>query len=597
MMTPSRKPSRATVITASVAIGVFGAGAGLGTVIAARSHPVDEKTVRLAAGTYYLDDKTGAWASYDRAGGNQPVPLSGADQGSTITKNTSGDPKLCLTTTVDGRAVEGGGEDCVALPALASAAGLLQRPGNPRSTSAPPPKKASSAPEPSRTAAVQPAPDPRRTAPRQPAPASNRTTQTGSPSTSRQAPAPAPTPEKKIAGDISESGSRIEQPGDKKLSVVSPDKQPTPKKSEPKPSEPPKATQPSTTAKPARPSTTPGPARRSGTPRATQPSTTTGPAQPSTTTGPAQPSTTAGPTRPSTTAGPAQPSTTTGPAQPSTDPRLVQPSTGPRAVRPSGTLTPALRSSTAKPIVPSGTPGPVRPFRPSAVPKPTQPDQRNLPPVNPSQDPQLPPIEPDPQLPTADPDVQLPTTGPDVQLLTPGPGTQLPEPDPGAQLPSTDPGAVQAPDETAPQPATQPVPEGEAGDSLPIFQDPKLLQRAQEALGLDKNMRYTDENGVWDLNIAPPGTPECRNYSAAELQRLTPPQSGSPAIPRDSCQWPAFIRWLYAEPAQGQVSNWTKFTGLPERNLELVVTNPATTPPVQPGPGQVEPDLVDPAGS
>jgi hypothetical protein len=107
-------------------------------------------------------------------------------------------------------------------------------------------------------------------------------------------------------------------------------------------------------------------------------------------------------------------------------------------------------------------------------------------------------------------------------------------------------------------------------------------------------MRYTDENGVWDLNIAPPGTPPCRNYSLEELQALSaspsaspsglsapqtePGTADSPTIPRDSCLWPAFIRWLYAEPAPGQVSNWTKVTGLLKRNLELVLTNPVPAP-------------------
>ena len=79
----------------------------------------------------------------------------------------------------------------------------------------------------------------------------------------------------------------------------------------------------------------------------------------------------------------------------------------------------------------------------------------------------------------------------------------------------------QAPDGTVPAP--QPLPNGTApeGDAqLPVFRDPELLRQAREALGLDKGMRYTDENGVWDLNIAPPGTPPCRNYSLEELQAL-----------------------------------------------------------------------------
>jgi hypothetical protein len=168
--------------------------------------------------------------------------------------------------------------------------------------------------------------------------------------------------------------------------------------------------------------------------------------------------------------------------------------------------------------------------------------------------------------------------------------------------PSTDPGndqsAPQAPDGTVLPPAPQPLPDVGAPESdtqLPVFRDPELLRQAREALGLDKGMRYTDENGVWDLNIAPPGTPPCRNYSLEELQALSASPSGSstaqaepgtadsPTIPRDSCLWPAFIRWLYAEPTPGQVSNWTKVTGLLKRNLELVLTNPAPVPSAQTG--------------
>jgi hypothetical protein len=158
------------------------------------------------------------------------------------------------------------------------------------------------------------------------------------------------------------------------------------------------------------------------------------------------------------------------------------------------------------------------------------------------------------------------------------------------------PSAEPTPIESAPPAADGNVLRPPGDDSLPVFQDQELLQRAYEALALNKGMRYTDANGNWDLNIAPPGTPECRNYSAAELRRLG---AGGPqaAIPRDSCTLPAFVRWLYADPAPGQVSNWTKFTGLPERNLELVVTNPEPMPPVQTGPGLIEPDQGGYAGS
>lgn len=470
MMTPSRKASRATVITASIAIGVFGAGAGLGTVIAARSHPAEERVMRLAAGTYHLDDGEQAWKSRGSADGDPTLPLSGADEGSTITGDGPKEsPRVCLTTTTDGHAVGGGGGGCVSLAVLASAASALQRPGNPKSTASSPPKRESSAPEPRRSTAAQPAPEPRRSsAPLQPAPETRRSTAAQPPpaKSGRSTPPPAPAPTKKIAGDISESGSRIEQAEKKtakKVDVEREKEQPTPK-----------------------------------------------PAQPSDTGTPAQPTDAAKPTVPAETPKP-----------------------------PANSATPTPSASAGEQATPTATPGPSD-TRPPGTPTPA-----------PSQD------------------------------------TQLPQPDQRtAQNPS------QAPDGSVLQPAT-PLPDGEVsgnGDSLPIFRDPELLRRAQEALGLDKNMRYTDENGVWDLNIAPPGTPPCRDYSAAELQRLGASQDGGPAIPRDSCQWPAFIRWLYAEPAPGEVSNWTKFTGLPERNLELVVTDPSTAPPARPDNGQVQPD-------
>ncbi|WP_433247773.1 hypothetical protein ACQPYK_47620 [Streptosporangium sp. CA-135522] len=513
MVTPSRKPSRATIITASVAIGVFGAGAGLGTVIAARSQPVEGQVLRLAAGTYRLDEDARVWKSGGSAAGDPAVPLSGADEGSTITKNRSKDTRVCLTTTADGHAVGGGGEGCVALPVLAAAAAALaplQRPGNPRSTAEAPPKKASSAPEPKSSKAVQPVANPRRNPPAQPPPAPVHTAAAQPPAKpAHPAAPPPPAPTKKIAGDISESGSLVDYPAKqaKQVEVKGPEKEPTTKPIQPSATPKPIASgepAPSGTARPAEPTATPRPPRGHG--RHHRPGTPT--------------------------ARPHRPGQPSDPARPSPSARQNRPSTGP------------------------------------------SPDTR--------------------QLPTPTPDTgQLPTPTPDTRRLpTPDPDTgQLPTPTPDtAQNPS------QAPDGTVLQPATPPLPDGQAGDSLPIFRDPELLRRAQEALGLDKNMRYTDENGVWDLNIAPPGTPPCRNYSADELPKQEP-QSGSPAIPLDSCQWPAFIRWLYADPAPGQVSNWTKFTGLPERNLELVVTNPSTLPPAQTGPGQVEPDRGNPPGT
>ncbi|MFJ2033498.1 hypothetical protein [Streptosporangium sp. NPDC087985] len=482
------------MITASIAIGVFGVGAGLGTVIAARSHPVEGNTMRLAAGTYHLDDSARAWKSRGPADGDQAVPLSGADEGSMITGKVSKDPRLCLTATVDGHAVGGSGGDCVSFAVLASAIAPLQRPGSPDDTAAAPPKKASSAPEPQRSTAAQPAPD-SRAAPVRNVPDPGRTTAVQAPPAK---PVPAPAPTKKVAGSISESGSQIQQPAKQAETQIAL-----------------KVSNGKSTPKPAAPSDSDGPKT---------------------------PSTTAQPKVPADTAEPVvtPPPTTAEPAQPPATPK----SSHARRHRHHSSHTPW-------------------PARPSYRARPSQP---------------------------------TPEPSPDMQLPTPDPGTGQ-NPPQNAQLPTPEPGPgqnlPQASDRTV-QPATPPLPNGEVagdGNSLPIFRDPELLRRAQEALGLDRNMRYTDENGVWDLNIAPPGTPPCRDYSAAELQGLdSAAQSGGPAIPRDSCQWPAFIRWLYADPAPGQVSNWTKLTGLPERNLELVVTNPSTLPPVPSGTSQVEPD-------
>ncbi|MBB4938650.1 hypothetical protein FHR32_002955 [Streptosporangium album] len=472
------------MITASIAIGVFGAGAGLGAVIAARAQPVEGSTMRLAAGTYHLDDSAQAWTSRGPVGGGQAASISGAGEGSTIKDTGSKDPRVCLTATVDGHAVSGSGGGCVSFAVLAGAVAPLQRPGSPDKVATTSPKEASSAPEPKRSTAGQPAPE-RRAAPVQNAP---------DPAPQVQAPVaksvrePAPAPTKKVGGDIAQSGSKIEQPA-KQVQVQAPEKQPTPS--------------------PARPSGRRGPTDTT------------------------------------------QPTTPTGTAKPDTPSATAEPPRSPATPRPSHTR------GHHRPD-PSST---TRPTRPSTTAKPSQPAPETSPSTGPSQDAQLP--TPDPQNPDGN--------------------AQLPTPDP--QNPS------QAPNGNA-QPTTPQAPNGEVtggGDSLPIFQDPELLRRAQEALGLDKNMRYTDENGVWDLNIAPPGTPPCRDYSAAELQALDRSQGGSPAIPRDSCQWPAFIRWLYADPPAGQVSNWTKLTGLPERNLELVVTNPSTLPPAPSGNGQVEP--------
>ncbi|WP_433369666.1 hypothetical protein [Streptosporangium sp. CA-115845] len=553
-MTPSRKPSRATVLTASVAIGVFSAGAGLGTVIAVRSDPGGGQVMRLAAGTYLLDDQARAWSSSASSGGDQPVPLSGADAGSTIAGGAgsggSTDPRVCLTTTTDGHAVEASGEGCVALPVLAlaaAAAPLAQRPGNPKSTPTPPPPKTTTkakpstptnAPDPKATSApVQPAPNPGPVQPPAPPPVAN-------PQPVKPPAPPAPTPTERVSGNISqsesESGSVIEHPEEKKVEVVSPPK-PAPEAGRTKPSGPSLSSQPQPPGgnKPSQP---PGGNRTS------QPQPTGG-------NKPSQPQPTGGNK-------PSQP-------QPTGGSRTSQPGETAPHTRPTGTLRPAIRSGTGQPIVPSGDVRP--PTAPVVVPPATRPtDDAGAPSLS--------------TRPSAPPRTVTPTA--------PGGSLKPVQPQPSA-VPGEN--ASQGPDGTVLMPATPQLPGGQNGVSLPVFEDPELLRRAYEALGLDRGMRYTDENGVWDLNIAPPGTPPCRNYTAEELQALSTSQGPSPAqsgqtIPRDSCLWPAFIRWLYAEPASGEVSNWTKFTGLPQRNLELVVTDPAPAPLPQPVPDQVQPD-------
>ncbi|GAA2844693.1 hypothetical protein GCM10010517_00920 [Streptosporangium fragile] len=578
MTTPSRKPSRATVITASVAIGVFGAGAGLGTVIATRANPLEGQAVRLAAGTYLLDDQAGAWTSQVSPGGDQPLPLSGSDAGSTVSGAAKDlkEQRVCLSATIDGRALGAVADGCLGLPVLATAgaaAALPQRPGNPKNTPPPPQetsapkggtgaKPSSSAKAPAKTSAprdngtsapVQPAPDPGRQAPAQPPPVVN----------TRVAQPPAPTPTEKISGNISESendnGSVIERPVEKKVEVVTPSKAPTGTGRTKSPGGP----------GPDRPQPTDGTQPR---PRPTGDS-GTGRPQPTGGTQPSQPGNTARPSQPAVTPQPSQPGNTprsTGGLRPPQYTVTAQPSRpgddGPRPTRPTGTLRPALPGGTAGPIMPSGG------ARVSTAPPATRPTDDPTSEVKP----------------TVPPETGARPSGPEVGVQ------QVPPADPGPSQPDT-----QAPDGTVLRPPTPQLPGGQnAEDVLPVFKDPELMRRAYEALGLDRDMRYTDENGVWDLNIAPPGTPPCRDYTAEELQTFNASQNGQGQaqaqggrmIPRDSCLWPAFIRWLYAEPAPGEVSNWTKFTGLPYRNLELVLTEPARQVPGETAPAQPGPD-------
>ncbi|MGJ6965474.1 hypothetical protein ACSDR0_26560 [Streptosporangium sp. G11] len=604
-MTPSRKPSRATVITASVAIGVFGAGAGLGTVIAMRPDPGEGQVMRLAAGTYLLDDQAGAWTSSAAPGGDQPLPLSGADAGSTIadgaSRAASSDQRVCLTTTTDGHAVGTSGEGCLALPVLgvaAAAAAPLQRPGNPKSTPTPPTAPKTNAPTKPATpkkpdtptkpdpAPVRPAPNPGPAQPpAQPPPANPQPVQPPAP--------PPPTPTKKISGNISESenesGSVIERPAEQKAEIVSPPK-PAPESGGMRSSGPSRPSQPQPNGGNGRsqPPATNGDRQQQPQPtggnRQQQPQPTGGNRQ-------QQPQPTG--LRPPQT----QPTGGNGQQpQPTGDVRPPQPGDNARNPRPTGTLRPAIRSGPGRPIVPSGE-----------VTLPTAPPE-----TRPTGDPGAPSVAPTARNGNPGP-VQPP--GGHKRSQAPSPSRKLPSAGPSQPVqpqPSLGPAenASQGPDGTVLMPATPQLPGGgpDGGVSLPVFENPELLRRAYEALGLDRGMRYTDENGVWDLNIAPPGTPPCRNYTTEEIQALSatqgpsPSQGGQAMIPRDSCLWPAFIRWLYAEPAPGQISNWTKFTGLPQRNLELVVTDPPPVPlpsPIPsdstlPRPDQGQPDQGQP---
>ncbi|MEU4830063.1 hypothetical protein [Streptosporangium sp. NPDC023615] len=559
------------MITASVAIGVFGAGAGLGTVIALRPDTGEGQVMRLVAGTYLLDDQAAAWTSAATPAGDRPLPLSGADAGSTISKGSAADAaenqRVCLTTTVDGHAVGAAGKGCVALPVLAAAAAapLVQRPGNPRSTPAPPAKTAAPAkPKPSSAPRTSSAPRSnaqaaKRTAAPVQQPAPDPAPVVRPPVVNNPPAKPAPTPTKKVSGNISQSepknesqsekenGSLIERPAE---TVVAPPR-PAPESSQGRssdPSRPPQA-QPQPTGD-RQPRTQPTGGDR-------QPGPTEGDRQPRPTGDVRSPQPTGDP-------GPSRPRTGDGDRSPRQQDDVRHP-------RPTGTLKPAVRSGPGGPLVPSGevTAPATRPTDDAGAPsRGTRPTRAATP-------------APAPAPPTATTPAE-----PGERSQAPGPSRNAPD-DPSLPRPPAGPGenASQGPDGTVLMPATPRLPGGgpDGGVSLPVFEDPELLRRAHEALGLDRGMRYTDENGVWDLNIAPPGTPPCRDYTAEEIDALSPSggsgaATGRQAIPRDSCVWPAFIRWLYAEPAPGEVSNWTKFTGLPQRNLELVVTDPPPVP-------------------
>ncbi|MBG0814459.1 hypothetical protein [Planomonospora sp. ID82291] len=550
MTTPSRKPSRATVVTASIAIGVFAAGTGLGAAVSALSPPAEAEEVRLSTGTYLLDARTGTWAALSPEQGEAPV--AAGDPGTA----TATDTRVCLALTPDGRVVNGGGEGCTTLSSVGIALAAAQRPGNPSSDPAPPekpadpPKSSESKPRDSGSSGTSGGNSgSQQTAPRRQnvAPPAQNAPQNRS---GNSDPAPAPKPTKQISNNLGE-GSRIVQPPASKQAVEVPAKEPSGRTF---PS--PRGTMnPHGNGAPAddRRSTPPdGTNGRTDDRRSTPPDGRTGDRTKKPRSTPAENRRSADK--------PAETGKATHPAEQPTRTANPEP--------------PAEKGENAPPSV--RTLKPARPSRGAQSP----PDRRN---TENSPDRRNTGTSPAPQhTQTAAPEDGR--ENPENQAPVPGetraPSAQAPG---GSGNPDT-----QAPDGSgnrdgdAPPPAGQNSPD--VGVSLPVFRDPELLRRAQEALGLDRNMRYTDANGVWDLNIAPPGTPPCRNYSAAELAELRSSQGRTAlpenAVPRDSCRWPAFLRWLFADPAPGEVSNWTKFTGLSEQSLELVVTDP---PPAQSG--------------
>ncbi|WP_285778801.1 hypothetical protein [Microtetraspora sp. NBRC 13810] len=513
------------MITTSLAIGVFGAGAGLGVLLTSPS-PSGEQSIRLAAGTYRLDEQAELWTFAPTDGPEAPeAPRTDENR----EQGDDGRLRICLTTTPEGRVIESTGRDCTPLPVPDGNSRDGLRPVDPdRDGNSQDDRDGGGQDDQGRNDGGQdeqgrdgsPPRDDPGSPPPHPLPSPVDTPPAGAP----QDPAP-PTPERSFADVSPAPPGCLRAPngvplvpavrpgeggrgGDRQLGAGCPTALPTG-------SQAPTAT--------ASLYTTPPPGRRDRPTNAPQPSERVRPGDP--------------------------------------------------------WSTPRIRPTDAPQPTPSGRDDSPRRTRPTQTPLPSTSNRELLPPRTPTAS-RAP-------LPSASPP---PISQAPLPSVSPPPNpSQNPPPNPSQNPP---PNPSQSP--VAPSPTrTQ--------NQLPVFQDPELLRRAYEALGLNGNQRYTDANGVWDLNIAPPGTPTCRDYTEAQLRDLRSSDSDSPlptgVIPRDSCMWPAFIRWLLADPAPGEVSNWTKFTGLPERNLDIEVRNPSTPVPVQPsrvtvqpGAGQIEPD-------
>ncbi|WP_433411748.1 hypothetical protein ACQP1V_23530 [Microtetraspora malaysiensis] len=643
-------PSRATVITASVAIGVFGAGTAVGTVIATNSHPTDLSAARLTAGTYQLDDGVDAWTTLAATGTGLATSLTGTDAGSTITAD-SGKQRVCLGTTTDGHAVDAAAQGCASLPVLAASQfAALRQPGN---------TKATGVPEPKNTPKSEPKNTPKDTK--------------NTPKAGAGGAGATPQPTAKAAG--------------KPPAVVAPIKAPEPTKA-------PAATVPPATTETIGATASPAPVQSFVTVTATPGVTTS--TTPAVTPSPAKGAVAAA--SPSAIPSPAagQWGKVVGTTQDGA--KLMERSDGSRAIfGPDNKLIRVMPGpwATDVKVLPDGNWLMLRPNGDRMIVSPAglelAPQQNTAPPTPPAGGTGTGTgagartgtgagtgtgtgsgagagggtgtgagagtgtgagagtgaaggTATGGTTTTGSTGTTGTGAGSDITTGTgtgstgdgaghgtrhrsghgdgersryrserggsagrsaEGSGTEgvsgtAGRPDGGAAD-----GTVTGTGADAGAGASAGVGTGAGSgdgagsgggnayapgmeDALPVLQDPELLQRASQALGLDEGMSYTDENGVWDLNIAPPGTPPCHDYSRSELSRR--------GIPRDSCALPAFVRWLYADPTPGEVSNWTKFTGLPERNLELVVTNPSAQPTSAGAPGQVEPDASGYAG-
>ncbi|PZG24003.1 hypothetical protein C1I98_35980, partial [Spongiactinospora gelatinilytica] len=148
--------SRATTITVAVAIGVFGVGAGVGSVIAGRT--AGDGGIKLAAGTYHLDEQEDPGLTFEpsdpepslppesseSAGDSAKDPAERSEAPGPSEKRRRSGLRVCLTTTTDGRVIAArpGGEDgqggrsgraddgCTPLPVVVDAAAERLRPGN-----------------------------------------------------------------------------------------------------------------------------------------------------------------------------------------------------------------------------------------------------------------------------------------------------------------------------------------------------------------------------------------------------------------------------------------------------------------------------------